>query len=565
MTWLLCVFALAAAAQETNPIKVNQAGYYPDGHKSAVVEQDGITERYTLTDIDSGEEVWSKELDNITSSPLSGKLRTILDFSSVRQPGAYVLSNGEDEQLVIIKDHAFADLATGAMKAFYLQRSGEEILEEYAGIYARKAGHPDDNVIIHASAVSNGRPEGTVISCPGGWYDAGDYNKYTINTAFSIGLMLCVYELNAEYFNAMNTNIPESENDIPDFLDEIMVGLKWLQTMQDPADGGVYHKLTAPEFEDFVMPSECKQPRYVVKKTTAAALDFAAVMAQSSRIFKTFDEYKDWSEEALSQAMKAYEWAKANPEVFYLQDEMNALYDPDIHTGEYDDTDVSDEFLWAAAELYRATGSNAYELPAEAKVPAEFAPPAWRNVSGLAFYTMINCGDVMPADYLIKKYVTPYINSIEGSSFDSPYGNRADDFGWGGNAERGVGLGIAMLYAYHLSGEKDLLDGALRVADYLLGRNATGYCYVTGFGTNSPRHPHHRLSAADNIDEPLPGFLVGGPNPGMEDRESCTSYMSEYPDEAYTDDVSSYASNEIAINWNASLVALAAWIDAEMK
>ncbi len=560
---LFCAFALAATAQEENPIKVNQVGYYPAGHKSAVVEQDGISDRFTLTDISNGKEVWSASLNVITASPLSKKLRATLDFSEVNEPGAYILSNGADEQLVYIKDHAFADLAIGAMKAFYLQRTAEPILEEYAGVYARPAAHPDDSVLVHASAATTERPEGTVLSSPGGWYDAGDYNKYIVNSAFSIGLMLCAYEMNPDYFNAMDTNIPESDNDIPDFLDELMVNLRWMQTMQD-TDGGVYHKLTTPYFEGFVMPSECHQTRYVVEKTTAAALDFAAVMAQAARIYSAFDECKEWAETAVEQAERAYEWAVANPEVFYRQNEMNAEFEPAVSTGEYDDIDISDEFLWAAAELFRATGKTEYDTFA-ANAPTEFVIPTWDKVSGLAVYTMVASGERDICKPLIINYVTPYLESVKGSAFDSPYGNRADDFCWGSNAERGCGLGIALLYAYRLTEDSACLDGALRTADYLLGRNATGYCYVTGFGTQSPKRPHQRLSAADGIEEPLPGFLVGGPNPGMQDSENCRSYKSSLPDEAYTDDEASYASNEIAINWNASLVALIAWIDAEMK
>ncbi len=75
-------------------------------------------------------------------------------------------------------------------------------------------------------------------------------------------------------------------------------------------------------------------------------------------------------------------------------------------------------------------------------------------------------------------------------------------------------------------------------------------------------HPHHRPSEADGIVEPVPGLLAGGPNPSMQDK--C-QYPSALPDEAYVDDVCSYASNEIAINWNAPLVYLAFGIEALEK
>ena len=138
--------------------------------------------------------------------------------------------------------------------------------------------------MIHPSAVSPGRPAGTIISSPLGWYDAGDYNKYIVNSSYSVGLMLMAYEQNKEYFNRLNAGIPESGNSTADLLDELMFNLKWMITMQDPYDGGVYHKLTTPNFEGFVMPTDCHQQRYVVQKSVTASYDFAAVMALAARI-----------------------------------------------------------------------------------------------------------------------------------------------------------------------------------------------------------------------------------------------------------------------------------------
>ncbi len=559
---LSVLFCANISAQGPNPIKVNQVGYYPNAQKTAAIEEDGWAVTYTLTDSSTGQQVWQGKAVRTAVSPWSGKKRAIIDFSEVSQSGTYILSNGKDSQTVTISESALAPISVATMKAFYLQRSGEAITETYAGIYARPAGHPDDKVLVHASATSSQRPEGTVISSPGGWYDAGDYNKYIVNSAFSIALMLDAYENNKDYFNAMRLAIPESDNNIPDFLDEIMVNLKWMQTMQDPEDGGVYHKLTTPNFEPFIMPADCKQQRYVVEKTTAAALDFAAVMAQASRVYAAFPEYKQWSETVLRQAIKAYEWAEKHPDVYYQQSKMNLKYDPDVFTGEYGDNDVTDERYWAAAELLASTGDNKYNLRNGNNTITSFEPPTWGKVAGLEVYTKISNGEKESLKKLIVDYVDSYMNAVSTSCYNSPYGNLPTEFQWGSNAETCAGLGIALLYAYRLTADSKYLEGALQTADYLLGRNATGYCYVTGFGSHSPKHPHHRLSAADGIEEPLPGFLVGGPNPGQQD--GCTTYPSKYPDESYTDNEASYASNEIAINWNASAVSFLAWLDAEI-
>ena len=80
----------------------------------------------------------------------------------------------------------------------------------------------------------------------------------------------------------------------------------------------------------------------------------------------------------------------------------------------------------------------------------------------------------------------------------------------------------------------------------MLGKTSTGYSYVTGFGYKTPKRPHHRLAEAEPEKEPLPGFIVGGPNPA---NKTGANYTSKIPDESYTDEACSYASNEIAINW----------------
>lgn len=116
------------------------------------------------------------------------------------------------------------------------------------------------------------------------------------------------------------------------------------------------------------------------------------------------------------------------------------------------------------------------------------------------------------------------------------------------------------MYEYALSHQdRKYKEAALSTIDYLFGRNATGYCYLTGFGTQQVMHPHHRISAADGIQAPLPGLLAGGANAGKQDAANVPPYSSS-PDEAYQDHEGSYASNEIAINWNAYIVALLGWM-----
>ena len=575
----LGILALASCKEEPkimdgNVVRVNQVGYYPNEEKTATVEAEGFAKEYQLVDAD-GNTVWKGAAVREATSEISQKKRQIVDFSEVKTPGSYTLVAGKYAQPVVIADRALEGLAKGAMKAFYYQRTATDIDEQYAGKWTRPAAHPDTEVLIHGSAASKSRPEGTVISSPGGWYDAGDYNKYIVNSGFSHGIMLCAYQMQPDHYAAYELNIPESGNVTPDVLDEMLINLRWMLTMQDPDDGGVYHKLTTPNFEGFVMPTEAVQPRYVVQKTTTAALDFAATMAQASRVYGKYPEYADFVVQTLPAAEKAYAWAVRNNNVPYLQNKINEKFRPAINTGAYDDMSFGDEFFWAATELYLSTGKETYLDDVKKHIPQSYSLPTWGNVATLGIFDWINAS--LNNDNAVAKemaagfsqsligYCEEIIKRRDGSCFQSPYGNKASDFYWGSLAEGCCCMGVTYLYANALTGNRDYVIAALENANYMLGQNATGYSYVTGFGTRPFKNPHHRISEADGIDEPFPGLLSGGPNPGKQDQSTCPYYTSDFADECYADNMNSYASNEIAINWNASLVAMVGWLDALLK
>lgn len=566
LTLLLSLSCVASYGQSA--LKVNQVGYHAEGQKVAVAEPEVKSKTFTLKD-SKGRTVWKGKAVRTAVSPFSDKTRQVVDFSKVSKPGTYTLSAGKHKQQVIIAEKPYGDITVAAMKSYYLQRTGMPIEEKYAGKYARPAAHPDTNVQIHPSAASPQRPAGTVIESPYGWYDAGDYNKYIVNSGFTVGTMLMAYQINKENLDKMNLNIPESGNNIPDFLDEIMYNLKWMLTMQDPADGGVYHKLTTPNFEGFIMPKDCKQQRYVVQKSTQAALDFAATMALAARIYNAYSEYGEFCKEATAAAERAYAWAVKNPGVMYDQPGNNEKYDPDVATGMYDDKNAEDEFFWAATELYLTTKQTAYLAQAKAFSPKKFMLPSWGNISGLGAMQWLNqvilgteeakdiCTNCMKKS--LKAQCDKWIEEMNGSSFHSVTGNHAEDFIWASNSEMGAGRGIMLMYQYALTKDSKYRDAAMSTLDYIFGRNATGYCFVTGFGTQRVMHPHQRLSSADGITDPLPGFLIGGPNRGQQDKEHVPPYPSSIPDESYMDHEGSYASNEVAINWNAYLVNLLSW------
>lgn len=552
------------SAKSDVAIRLNQVGYFPNEEKVVVIEGINPAGKIQVRNR-QGKTVLKPRNIRQAQSPWGDKTRYVVDISDLKKEGDYEVCVAGAKAPLRIARHALHDISVASLKLFYLIRSGVPIESQYAGPYARPLGHADTQVLVHPSAASESRPEGTVISSPLGWYDAGDYNKYVVNSAFSIGLMLGVYEENKAYFDRLQTNIPESKNQTADFLDEMMFNMLWLLTMQDPADGGVYHKLTTPNFEGFVMPKDCHQPRYVVAKSVTATLDFAAVMAQMARLMKGNADYPDFSAKAAEAAERAYLWALVHPDALYRQADMNKQFQPAVNTGEYGDGNATDERFWAATELYKLTGKTVYKQDALRLMPSDFLVPSWGNVSGLGMLSWLSAGDTAQAEKVrqaLQVCCDAYVKDTDQSCFQAPYGNHAHDFGWGHLSERCCGMGIALLFADQYVAKGKYRRYALENIDCLLGRNALGYCYVTGFGQKSPMHPHHRPSAADGIDAPFPGMLVGGPNPGQQDKGSNLVYPSSLPDESYVDHADSYASNEIAINWNAALVGLLCWVDA---
>ena len=553
----------------TDAIRLNQVGFYPGAPKAAFVVGAAADTFYVVT-ADLKDTVFTGLLGPRRATALSSDTTRAADCSALRTPGEYVVlvpGLGASYRFAI-RPRVLEELARGALKAFYFQRASLALEPRYAGKWSRAAGHPDTQVLVHPSAASAGRPAGTVISAPGGWYDAGDYNKYIVNSGITVATLLSLYEDFPAYVRTLDVDIPESGHGVPDLVQEALWNLRWMLTMQDPSDGGVYHKLTEPRFEGFVSPAEARSPRYVVQKGTAAALDFAAVMAQASRVLGSFESrLPGLADSALTAAVHAWSWGRHHPDVFYDQERLNQQFEPHIETGTYGDRDVRDEFIWAATELGVTTRQDSF-FTAVPVFPDSSAPlPNWRQVRTLAYYTLARfraglppavAGDRARLERTLMRAADDLMQSASRTAYGTLMGGRAADFIWGSNSVA-ANQGIALVVAYRLTGDSSYLRHALSNLDYLLGRNATGYSFVTGFGSRTPLHPHHRPSAADGIDAPVPGLLVGGPNPGRQD--GC-AYPVTAPDKAYVDDVCAYASNEVAINWNAPLVYLAAALEA---
>ncbi|MGB8489419.1 MAG: glycoside hydrolase family 9 protein [Bacteroidales bacterium] len=535
-------------------IRLNQLGYFPDAVKKVVIIN-SASSMFRIVNT-TGKEVFSGKLSDRGIWKASGEKVKIADFSNFTTPGVFRILV-EDLGLSYpfkIGWEIYNDVYKASVKAYYLQRASTAIDEKYAGKFCHPLAHPDLNCIFHPST---GRNTGGMPS-PKGWYDAGDYNKYIVNAGYTVSMLLTLYE-NFPDICPDNSNIPESGNNQSDLLDEIKYELDWAETMQD-TDGGVFFKLTSKTFCGFVKPQDDSLPRYIVGKSTSSSLNFAAMFAQAARVWKKSDN--NLAGRYLLEAKRAWEWAVSNPSVVFRNPS-------DIFTGEYGHSDFKGDFFWAAAELFATTGEEVYRRYIESDpVPFDFIPGGnWCNyLKNLGYYALIlpESGVEQSIRDSYKKSILAEADKQLRNLEECPYLQPLNSFVWGSNSDI-LDLAVVFVQAFQLSREKKYLDAAIETTDYIFGKNAVGISFVTGFGSKSAMNPHFRLSASDDIAEPIPGWVVGGPNAGLNDElsgrvPSGVKYPSKEPAKCYVDQTASYASNEIAINWNAPLAFITGFL-----
>lgn len=533
----------------------NQIGFLTNGQKQLALTEAASAKEVVFKDAD-GKEVLKVDVPAAEVWKPAGEAASLIDFSELKTAGTYqAFVDGEAVgHPIVIGDKALENVAKASLKFFYFQRASTELPKEYAGEYARAMGHPDTAVYYH---ISTGIDDaGRHFNGAKGWYDAGDYGKYIVNSGISTYTLLQLYQHNKAYFDTLKLNIPESKNEVPDLLDEIRWNLEWMLTMQDE-DGGVFHKLTTKAFAGMVMPEKATSRRYAIGKSTTASYNFTAVLALASEIYAKYDA--EFAKKCAEAAEKAYNWSLANPRMYYSQPR-------DVGTGTYTDGSAWDEAFWASVEMYRISKNEALlkEMDKFKIMKSRWALQAWPTSNALGAFTIATNPDIFTEETvdsskaLILGLSDSYLADLKGNGYGVAMGS--GDFYWGSNSIA-ANKGMMLLHAYILTKEEKYLNAATGILDYLLGRNPLDLSYVTGYGVNRVMHPHHRPSEADGIEEPIPGMVAGGPNASADD--CAKSFVAgKAPAKSYYDNSCSYATNEVAINWNAPLAYLAGSIQA---
>lgn len=526
-------------------IHVNQTGYLPEMRKLIPVSEPG---RYRICQADG---ICCKEIDakDAGIDEAAGERVYLLDLTSIQQPGVYRIEDPQaNSKEITIAPDVLNQLHWDLMKMFYYQRCGCGLKEEHAGCFAHDVCH-------NRPAKLWENPEIT-LDVTGGWHDAGDFGRYVTAAATAIGHLLYAYRLFPECFEE-SLEIPESGNDLPDILNECRCELEWMLKMQR-ADGGVYHKVTTLRHADFVMPQEDQDDLFVFPVSSMAVGDFCAVTALASKIYRKYDAA--FANRLQTASEKSWEWLKENPEFLGFRNPEGC------NTGEYDDTTDLDERLWAAAEMTRMTqGKKGMK---ELKELYEACPTktelGWADVSGFAGLCVLTDWKGYTGVEMAEKFRHDFVKrakSLAAQSQKSGYGVslKPEEFGWGSNMNV-LNNGIVLVMAYLFTGDKAFEEAAFCQLDYILGCNPLDMSYVTGHGSGAFRNPHNRPTVADGIDDPISGFVSGGPNGKPCDPDALRLIPEgTAPMKCFADAWECYSLNEITIYWNSPMVFLTAY------
>ena len=585
MKRLIAVAILALAAVQTfagSWVRINQIGYLPEATKVAVfMSNDAVqVDGFELIDAFTGEVAWRS--DAVRPTGALGQMKTTcrLDFSALKADGAYyikVLSSGGEthSEIFPINPKVYDGTADFVLNYMRQQRCGwnpffKDSCHRKDGIIV---GHPDP------------KKDSTFLDVTGGWHDASDCLQYTTTSANAIYQMMFAYQSNPEAFsdNYLADGTP-GRNGIPDIVDEIYWGLKWLDKM-NPEPGEMYNQIA--DDRDHVgmrVPNKdqadygwgkgeyrpvwfCSgEPQQRGKrgdknKTTGVASTagkFASDFALGAEILKPF--YPEFAEKIGAKAQAAYDAGVAKPGVC----QTASVVSPYI----YEEDNWVDDMELAAYEMFRRTGDKRYRTQAIEYARREPVTP-WMGADSARhyqWYPFMNMGHYRIARNFGGKVSAEFIRNIR-SGIQRVYERGKDHpfmFGipgiWCSNNLTSAMLTQCILYR-ELTGDTTYqeMEGALR--DWLLGCNPWGVSMIVELpkGGIFPTQPHSFIinykmgnTTGGLVDGPVYATIFGSLL-GIR-TDGGINYEEFQPgDLVYHDSTHDYSTNEPTMDGTASL------------
>jgi endoglucanase len=549
-----------AQSKEKYPISkyivIDQFGYLPEGKKIAVIrnpemgydKKESFTpgEHYALVNAKNGEHILKKPIEKWlqgNTDDASGDKAWWFDFSSITNEGSYFIvdmTNKVRSYEFNISHDVYKEVLKQAVRTFFFQRVGFNKEEKYTGKgWADKASHIGPLQDKQCRVYNDKNNPATERDVSGGWYDAGDLNKYTNWTANYVVEMMKAYLENKEVWTD-DYNIPESGNGFPDLLDEAKWGIDHLLRLQN-ADGAV---ISCIGESDGSPPSAATGPSQYGTPSTSSALHSAVAFALASRVYGMMGK-KDYSEKLKQAGIKAWNWAEANPNVIFKNnDEASGTRGLCAGQQEVDDYGRLMKKHEAAVFLFDITDDTKYRDFFDKNYNQSHLI-AWASVQPwegsfqdvCLYYTTLKNGTKSVADDIrevYKKGISGDFTSYNEKK--DPYMAYLKDYTWGSNSVKSIiGNNFLNMIYYNIdpAKNKEAIAAAEGYVHYLHGVNPFSMVYLSNMykygGENCANEFYHTWfcngsSEWDRVGVstygPPPGFLTGGPNPSY-DWDGC--------------------------------------------
>lgn len=432
-------------------IFVNQLGYITEHTKTAVFCAPEMPETFQVIQEDTGEVVFTGNLENRGYNEGTGEYNSYGDFSGVREPGSYYIEASVigRSYSFMIGDDLYDDIFKEVCRQYYYNRCGMTLTREYAGDMAHNACHTAKALLREDISVS--------LDVSGGWHQDEKGSKAVEPAARSIAIMLLAYELYGDSFTD-HMGIPESGNDIPDLLDEVRYEVEWLLKMQDAATGAVHAGVTVYE------QGTGKFNVYVESADLEASRAFAMVLAKFSYIYQHYDTA--YATECLKAADRAWKYARLN------EDKKE---------------NASEWKFAAAAELYRASGQQVcYRYITEYLTKEDYE----KNMNEVIF---LGCVTYISTKQPVKLELCENIAEILMSrAEDVSEGARNSIFLTAGNEKQDNNQELLLNMMYltmvdHMITNHEYENIIENHLHYFMGRNAKAICYIDNIGENNYR------------------------------------------------------------------------------
>ncbi len=531
-------------------ILVDQFGYLPGEAKVAVIRdpQAGYDKndhfspgtRYQLRRADDSAAVLTGRpapWKGGATEPLSGDRGWWFDFSAVDAPGRYFVYDVDRNvrsAAFSIDPHVYRDVLKAAMRVYYYQRSGTAKPAALAGAcWADEAAYVGKHQDTEAHDVTDRDNAAKVRDLGGGWFDAGDTDKYVTFAAQAVHQLLTAYGANKTAFGD-DYQIPESGNGIPDVLDEVRWETDWLKKMQY-ADGSFALKVGELDYVPASPPSSDHSPRFYVPSCTSATIAGAGMLAHAAYEFESFPPLAAEARDLQARAVLAWRQYQGT------EPKQTACDTGVVHAG-LADLPVEDQnglAVEAAIYLSALTADPAYDayIAKHYKEAHPYHDIGWSRYKpdqgeALLFYAALPKSDrALSRSILADK-------EADVKAGNRIYGFNPDDdlyraflheaqYHWGSNNPRANYGNTNLDAARYDPGIADSLGLRARAAGilhYMHGVNPLGIVYLSNMyphgATASVNEIYHVWFAAKSRWSdaktspcgPPPGFVPGGPN-----------------------------------------------------